>query len=165
MPIPQSAKQIAINAAKQAARESNEFLKEAGKEVLGTPEAPKHEERPQEPAKETPQEPPKKDLSFLNNYKGELEQIHRDNLFKELQQKIAEGIEIPLEDYIKELSVEQREVLKAQMEAVKMQKAAAKNQKMQESPLQVIAKKGRQMVNKIKKQNEQHVETRQAPSG
>src|SRR5260221_12181960 len=136
MPIQQSAKQAAIAVAKQAAREGNEFLKSAHEQIAPTPEIPK--ENQQEPKKETPDPPPQKNLSFLNEYKGELEQIRRDMLFKELQEKIANGEEIPLENYIKELSSEQREVLKAQMEAVKMQKMRAQISQKQDSFPQVI---------------------------
>lgn len=95
---------------------------------------------------------------------AELNQIRRDNLFKELQRKIAEGEGIPLENYIKELGSDQREVLKAQMEAVSMRKIANEN-KSQDSLPQIISKKARGMVGgMVKKRNQQHVETQKMPS-
>jgi uncharacterized protein YPO0396 len=95
---------------------------------------------------------------------AELNQIRRDNLFKDLQRKIAEGEEIPLENYIKELGSEEREVLKAQMEAVKTRKVASEN-KSKDSLPQIISKKARGMVGgMVKKRNQQHVETQKMPS-
>lgn len=163
MPTKQTAKQVAINAAKQAARESNEVLRTAGEQIFSSSEKP--QER-QEGKKEdiAQNNPPQKNLSFLNEYKGELEQIRRDNLFKELQREIAEGEEISLENYVKELGSEQREVLKAQMEAMKTRREAAANQKHESIP-QIISKRARGMMGIIKKRSQQHVEMRQPPSG
>jgi hypothetical protein len=48
----------------------------------------------------------------------ELSDIHKQDLFKDLQAKISQGTIVPLEDY-PELSMEQKQVLKAQMEAVR----------------------------------------------
>jgi hypothetical protein len=163
-----NSKQVAISAAKQVARESNEFLKVAREQIAPMPEFPQKENSVgaarATPSSDVEQKP--KNLGFLDHYKGELEQIRRDDLFKKLQRKIAEGEEIPLEDFITQLSSEQREVLKAQMEAVRMQKERAQNAQEQESPLHVIAKKGRNaMMGMFKKKNETHVETRQPPSG
>ena len=166
-PIPPTAKQVAINVAKQAAHEGNEIFKSAREQIITTSETP---------IKESPldkgdsfknlsnpsNESHPRNLSFLREYKQELDQIRRDNLFKELQRKIAEGEIIPLENYINELSYEQREVLKAQMEAMKIRLEQENSQKP--SFPEIVAKKGRGMFNKIKKRNEQYVETRQPPS-
>lgn len=167
-----SAKQIAINVAKQAARESNEFLKTAGQQVLATPESSREQEsnptripQEREAVVDRQQQAPKKDLSFMNIYKNELEQIRQENLFKELQKRIAEGEEIPLEDFATQLTSEQREVLKAQMEAVRVRKEAMKKEKSDTIP-QIVSKRARGMIGgMVKKRNEQHIETRQAPSG
>ena len=162
MPIPQTAKQIAISAAKQVLHESNEILKSVGEQIAPIPELPKPKnlEQPEEVEENKP-----KDLSFLNVYKSELDEIRRENLFKELQRKISEGEDVYIENYAMQLASEQKDVLKAQMEAVKMQKEATKVQQ-RESPLQVVAKKGRNaMMGMFKKKNEQHVEMRQPPSG
>lgn len=47
----------------------------------------------------------------------ELEDIRKQNLFKSLQERIMQGEIIPLEEYA-ELTMDQKQVLKAQMEAV-----------------------------------------------
>ena len=60
----------------------------------------------------------------MEAFMRELDEIRKQNLFKNLQAKISQGIEVPLEDY-PELSMEQKQVLKAQMEAVKNQRLAA----------------------------------------
>ncbi|CAN5335939.1 hypothetical protein BH10PAT1_BH10PAT1_0580 [soil metagenome] len=160
MAIP-TAQQIAQNVAKTVANESNEVLKNAVEQIFANPEVQREKQKPAE-APVAPVEKPK-DLSFLREYKTELDQIRRDNLFKELQKKITEGEEVLLESYVNELSYEQREVLKAQMEAVKIRKQASVVQQNQSLP-QIISRKGRGMLNSFKKQNQQHVEMRQPPS-
>src|SRR5258708_17142271 len=101
--------------AQQIARQidPSEFLKTAT-EQIGIRPQPQEEEQKQTTAP-SKVEGKKPDLSFLNNYKQELEEIRRESLFKELQQKISEGEFVPLENYIKELSFEQREVLQTQI--------------------------------------------------
>lgn len=166
MSIPQTAKQQAINVAKIAARESNEVLKSAAEQLSPFPQTEKKEVNKQklEDPERAPRVEGQKNLSFLNEYKAELNEIRRDNLFKELQSKISEGESVPLENYINELSYEQREVLKAQMEAIRV-RIDTQNTNQQKSGIrEVVSKKGRQMFNKIKKRNEQHVETRMPPS-
>jgi hypothetical protein len=63
----------------------------------------------------------------------EIEDIRKQNIFKDLQRKISEGKEISLEEY-PELSMEQKQVLMAQMEAVKNQKAMANKNTLAEVP-------------------------------
>jgi len=170
--IPQTAKQAAINIAKQTVRESNEFLKSARQQVAPNPEVSKEEGRPSDSSSpKSKQEEEKKDMaklrehsSFMQTYKQELEQIRRDNLFKELQKKISEGEEIPLGDYVSGLTSEQREVLKAQMEVVKIRREQEGKAKKKDTIPEVVSKKGRQMFSVFKKRNERYVETRQPPS-
>ncbi len=172
MPIAQTAKQAAIATARQVARQSNEILNSARQQIAPTPEISRPESKPtpsSEPRVNPEQEKQRKEASLRNmmrSYDTELSEIRRENLFKELQRKISEGEEVPLEDFAGgELSSEQKDVLKAQMEAVQAQKNATQVQS-QESPLQVVAKKGRNaMMGMFKKKNETHVETRQPPSG
>src|SRR5579859_7421171 len=172
MPIPQTAKQAAINIAKQTARESNEFVKAAREQVAPTEsqkssEEPKADNRTQNEEKDRNKEGVAKlreHSSFMGVYRQELEQIRKDNLFKELQKKISEGEEIPLANYVKELTSEQREVLKAQMEAVRIRREQEEEAKKKNTIPRVVSKKGRQMFFMFKKRNEQHVETRQPPS-
>jgi ABC-type phosphate transport system auxiliary subunit len=166
--IKQTAQQIARSVARQSLNESNEFLKAAREQIAPALEVP-HQEAPKPsiPVQNAEQSEANKNQSIRlkEAYGAELEQIRRDNLFKDLQRKIAEGQTVPLEDYINELGSEQREVLKAQMEAVQVRKKNAELKGKKDSLPKIISKKGRGMFNKIKKQNEQHVETRQPPSG
>jgi hypothetical protein len=74
----------------------------------------------------------------------ELKDMRKQDTFKDLQAKISQGIEVPLEDY-SELSMEQRQVLKAQMEAVKYQKKQAEYNEAQSGVSMAVAKPGRRM--------------------
>ncbi len=119
-----NSKQAAIAAAKQVARESNEFLKSAREQIAPSPEVPRQEAQHTESVPDTSQrDVSNKNLSFLAEYKNELQEIEHESLFKELLKKISEGEEVPVEDFAKELSWEQRDVLKARIEAVKVKKA------------------------------------------
>ena len=100
----------------------------------------------------------------------ELKDIHKQDLFKDLQNKIANGTEIPLGDY-PELSMEQKQVLKAQMEAVKYQKQQAAYAESQPKALFGTAKPSRkfganQRTQKAEAERQQtHVEKPVPPSG
>lgn len=154
--------QIAVSAAKQAVHESNEILKTAREQIAPLPQIDKKDEKPVEKPQTENSKP--RNIGFLREYKNELDEIKRENLFKELQRKISEGENIPIENYAIELNSEQKDVLKAQIEAMNLRSKQNENQSKKNSIPEVISKKGRQMINKIKKQNEMHVETRQPPS-
>jgi len=62
-----------------------------------------------------------KSSRLIEALERELGDIHKQDIFKDLQARITDGEIIPLEDY-SELSMEQKQVLKAQMEAVAFQK-------------------------------------------
>ncbi|HWA51663.1 MAG TPA: hypothetical protein VG895_01250 [Patescibacteria group bacterium] len=161
--LPQSSKQIAINAAKLVARESNEVLKTAGEQIMPSPQDEKKPGDPERPKEVEGQRP--KNLSFLNEYKQELNEIKRENLFKELQRKIAGGETVYLENYINELGHEQREVLKAQIEVMENRKLQEESSKKESGIPQIISKKARGMITgMVKKRNQQNVETRMPPS-
>jgi hypothetical protein len=168
--MPISAKQTAQKAAqavaKQASYETGEFLKSAREQVMTPPETPRQDENKKQEAPQEQKEDStnKRHVSYLESYQQELEQIRRENLYKELLKKVTEGEVVPLEDYAKELSFEQRQVLKAQMEAVKARREQTEQEQSTNSLPQIISKQGRRMFNKLKKQNEMHVETRQPPS-
>jgi hypothetical protein len=127
--VGQTARDIAIKAAKQIAREPLEVLKTAGEQIVGPEAAGLQENPPAEAPQKNFQEQQKiqdkmKASRRMEALNQELTDIHKQDLFKDLQGKIAEGIEVPLEDY-PELSMEQKQVLKAQMEAVRFQKQQA----------------------------------------
>jgi hypothetical protein len=87
----------------------------------------------------------------------ELEDMHKQEKFADLQKRISEGEQISLEEY-PELSLDQKQVLKAQMEAVKNQRLAISNQPLDLS--EPASKKGRQLFNFGKKQSMKNEQTR-----
>lgn len=170
-----SAKSLAKQIAKQMAREPLEILKDAreqttGQELSGQPDNPypstpdnqkqpvEHQNKLQDQMKNS------RRMEALNR---ELDDIHKQERFSDLQKRISEGEGIPLEEY-PELSMEQKQVLNAQMEAVKNQ-IAAQNSQSQGGLIEPAAHKGRQLFNFGKKQamkNEQtRVEKPVPPSG
>jgi hypothetical protein len=147
----QSARDLAQKIAGQMAQEPLEFLKTA-RDQVATPET-------------SPQNPPPGQNNEIRNkaridqekaqdkmkssrrmeaLDQELKDIRKQDLFKDLQAKISQGIEVPLEDYA-ELSMEQKQVLKAQMEAVKYQKQQAAYNETQGGVAMAVAKPGRRM--------------------
>ena len=129
-----SAKTLAQTIAKQIAREPGEILKNAenqvtGQETLETRENPSVNQNPEDRAKLSQHQKELQDKMKssrrMEAFQKELDDIRKQNLFKDLQEKIAQGVVVPLEDY-SELSMEQKQVLKAQMEAVRGQISAQK---------------------------------------
>lgn len=124
-----SAKSLAQQIAKQIAREPIEILKEAKEQTTGEETSnlpgkpvPEHTETQQKKIEEQKQIQDKMKSSRLYDaFKRELDDIRKQDVFSDLQKRISEGEEIPLEDY-PELSMEQKQVLKAEMEAIRMQK-------------------------------------------
>lgn len=127
----QSAKTLAQQIAKQIAREPLEVLKNAGQQVTGV--------EPSESGENSSQNLNHEDQAKINHHENELhdkakssrrmealnqelKDIRRQDLFKDLQNKIAQGIEVPVADF-PELSMEQKQVLMAQMEAVRAQES------------------------------------------
>lgn len=165
--IRQTAKQIAKQAAKQVAREPLEILKTARAQVEGraAPEEQSQKQPEQKANEPTPEEKAKNQAQsqrLMSAYESEIEDIRKQELFKQLQSRISEGEDVPLTEY-REISPEQRQVLEAQKQAVKAQKLAA--EQTRETPLQIISKKGRRMFGKIGLKREQtKVEMRQPPS-
>lgn len=95
----------------------------------------------------------------------EIEDIRKQDKFSDLQKRISEGEEISLEEY-PELSMEQKQVLNAQMEAVKVQST---KYSVQSEGLKVPgSKKGRRFGQGQKQEAEKqqtHVEKPVPPSG
>jgi len=124
----QSAKGLAQKIAKQIAQEPLEVLKDVREQVAPqeiSPQNPQPSQNNENQNKALEEQQKIQDkmksgrrMEALNR---ELSDIHKQDLFKDLQAKISQGIEVPLEDY-SELSMEQKQVLKAQMEAVRMSK-------------------------------------------
>ena len=169
----QSARDLAQKIAKQIAQEPLEVLKNAEEQVVN-PEAPaevspQNQKEGQQKAFESQQKTQDKMKSVrrMEALEQELKDIHKQDLFKDLQRKIAQGITVPLEDY-PELSMEQKQVLKAQMEAVKYQREQAAYAQSQEGFQTPVSKRGRRFgtTRKEEAQKEQtHVEKPVPPSG
>ncbi|MCX6704818.1 MAG: hypothetical protein NT162_00560 [Candidatus Woesebacteria bacterium] len=149
----QSAKNLAQQIARQIAQEPLEVLKEVGSQVTGNEQDVSRQEvgpldnKDAGVQKQTLQNQQKiqdkmestRRMEALNQ---ELQDIHKQDLFKDLQNKIAQGVEVPIADYV-ELSMEQKQVLKAQMEAVRYQKQqAAYNESQNGAPL-IVSKPSR----------------------
>lgn len=128
-----SAKSLAQQIARQMAQEPLEILKNASSQVTGQ-EVAKPQENNSRPASVDDQnklvghqqelQDKMKASRRMEALARELEDMHKQDLFRDLQAKISEGMEVPLENY-EELTMEQKQVLKAQMEAVKFQKEQA----------------------------------------
>lgn len=129
-----SAKDLAKQIAKQVAREPSEMLKSAREQTFGT-EVQKPVESPQteKPVQTSGPLPSQEDNDKLKSGRRlealnkELDDMHKQTVFRQLQAKIMNAEEVPLEEYT-ELTLEQKQVLKAQMEALKMQKLREANQ-------------------------------------
>lgn len=172
-----SAKSLAQQIARQMAQEPLEVLKNASSQVTGI-EAPRSPESASPPQNQEDQsklvhyqqelQDKMKSSRLMEALERELGDIHKQDLFKDLQAKIAEGIEVPLEDY-SELTMEQKQVLKAQMEAVAYQKAQQEYAESQTGgSLFGSSKKGRKMGGGQKQEAEKQqtrVEKPVPPSG
>jgi hypothetical protein len=166
-------KDLAQKIARQMAQEPFEVLKKAetqvaGEQVSGEPQVETSKQENQQKIAQNQKELQDKAKSSrrMEALQREVEDIRKQKLFKELQNKITAGEEVALENY-PELSMEQKQVLKAQMEAVKKQMLNAKyaNDK---SLVEPATKKGRQLFNFGKKtemkREQTHVEKIIPPS-
>lgn len=144
-----STKDLAKKIARQVAQEPLEVLKSAreqtfGAETLKPVENPQTEKLAQTSGQDRGQEENDKLKSGrrLEALNKELEDMHKQTLFKSLQEKVMSGEEVPLEEY-SELTIEQKQVLKAQMEALRAQKTNEANQSRElQEP---VSKKGRRL--------------------
>ncbi len=137
--------QLAQDLAKQIAREPLEILREAGKQIVGGEQAIKSQDIIQTPNIQNPESRPKnthyqnelqdkaKSSRRMEALNQEIADIRKQDLFNDLQSRIAEGEDVSLEDYT-ELSMEQRQVLKAQEEAVKNRIDKEQNTGLNEVP-------------------------------
>lgn len=126
-----SAKTLAQQIAKQMAQEPLEVLKDAREQTTGETigQSDGQSARPPEDQQKLVQNQQElqdkmKSGRLIEALNRELDDIHKQKVFKELQARIANGEEVALEEY-PDLSPEQKQVLRAQMEAVKMQRQQA----------------------------------------
>ncbi|MEK7536736.1 MAG: hypothetical protein AAB559_03100 [Patescibacteria group bacterium] len=126
---------------KAIGEEPLEFLKSAAKQI-NVSENTKPLEQPinQEQSNLDKTAIAEKDGRHLQALESELKDIRRQKIFNELMRRIQAGENIPLEEFT-ELSYEQRDVLKAQIEAVKTRNS----QLVTDQLVMPSAKKGRKM--------------------
>ena len=134
-----SAQDIAKQIAKQIAQEPSEILRDV-KEQTGIEIPQQNEFRKNETVntdnqnlKQAEESDKLKSARMMQALNRELEDIRKQDLFSDLQKRISAGEKIPLEEYIT-LSLEQKQVLKAQMEAYKIQMQKMENQNYSEVP-------------------------------
>lgn len=170
-------KQAIKKSAQQMAQEPLELLKSAAKQITGVENLPNSNPKDQqEKSKEEEGGVPQDEQNYkkqvaeqdgrhLQALESELKDIRRQKLFNELMKRIQSGEDIPLEEF-SELSYEQKDVLKAQMEAFKKQQAI---QASQSSGIPMpSSKQGRKMGGGQKgaaKKEETRVEKPVPPSG
>lgn len=166
-----SAKVLAQQIAKQITEEPVEILKNVKEQTIESETARQQDSQtaghPEESKTQTDQKSELDKLKSVRRIEAlnrEISDIQKQDLFKDLQKRISGGEEVPLEDY-PELSMEQKQVLKAQMEAVKNQRIANSEQPL----IEPQTHKGRQLFNFGKKtevkRQQTHVEKIVPPSG
>jgi len=127
-----SARDLAQKIARQMAQEPLEILKDAGAQVAGNEQSANRQEvgpldsKNSEGRTQTLQNQQKlqdkmKSIRRMEALNQELKDIRKQDLFKDLQNKISRGVDVPIADYT-EFTMEQKQVLKAQMEAYKNQR-------------------------------------------
>ena len=162
-----SAKTLAQNVARQMAREPLEVLKTAGSQVAGeTPmqqDSFPHGQTPDTQAKIIQNQRESADRMKsgrrMEAYQRELDDIRKQNVFKDLQSRIAQGIVVPLEDY-PELTMEQKQVLRAQEEAVEFQKKQAEYVESKKGGLPTVKSKPSRRFGHGQKQEAEKQQTR-----
>lgn len=176
MPISQNLKQSLKKTARQIQNEPLEILKSAAKQVtgdeniklpwedVGTDSKPMEEKQandnqtngPSNDEKEYKKKLAEQDGRKLEALESELRDIRRQKQFNELLSRIQNGEDVPVEEF-QELSVEQRDVLKAQLEATQKRKQQTNVVSNLPEP---TAKKGRRMMGGGQKQSAQKQTTR-----
>jgi hypothetical protein len=161
--------QIAKQVARQMAQEPIEILKEAGQQVSGESRPDKSSQSHSEEKKNEEDSDLKQKIEYqgqrqIQALQQEIKDMENQKIFNELLKKISEGEEVSLENY-PQLTAEQKQVLKAQMEAVKMRREEAEKEKPVAEP---VTKKSRKLFGFGSSQAEKqktHVEKILPPSG
>lgn len=169
-----AAKTLAQQIAQQMRKEPLEILKEVRSQAA--PESMKREENsasPQQNNQDSSQElhnqltqiDKNKSERLISAFNKELDDIRKQKIFKDLQARISAGEKIALHEY-GELTMEQKQVLQAQMEAVAAQTG---NQSQNFSDVPSISSKPNRRFGAGQKQAAQkeqtHVEKPVPPSG
>ena len=169
-------KQAIKKSAQQLQNEPLEILKSAAKQVTGAESLPWEGEKQQQEKPKNNDDIPSEEIQYkkqvaeqegkkLQALEAELRDIRIQKLFNSLMQRIQNGEDVPLEEFV-DLPYQQRDVLKAQMEAVKKQRIMQQNQSS--GIPEPAAKRGRQMGGGQKgaaKKEQTRVEKPVPPSG
>ena len=155
-----------------------EILKTAKRQVTGQESKPTQEQpsNARTTTQKTPTESTKTNLTGaveldreksrrrIEAHRRELESIKSQKTFEELQKRISEGEDLPIENF-SELSMEQKQVLRAQIEAVKTKMQTAQQSEVLIEPTSK-RKKGvlKGMAGKLDKMKRKS-EIRMGPSG
>lgn len=119
-----TAQDLAHNIAKQIANEPSEILKEAAGQVVGDgvqiPDIQTGTKLQEENQEYHESQDKIKSQRVFGALQKEIEDIRRGDVFKDLQARISQGVDVPIDNYT-ELSMEQKQVLKAQAEAFRNQ--------------------------------------------
>lgn len=139
-------KKAAIKMAQDLAQEPVEILKGVASQVLPVSEELSQNSKDSQSSffgikknnfsQEEKEEQDRVDISRLRELESELKQIRIEKQVRELQEKIANGDVVYLEKY-PEIPIEQKQVLKAQMEAVakrRQEEAKAQSSYIQAEP-------------------------------
>jgi hypothetical protein len=128
-----SARDLAQKIARQISQEPLEVLKTAANQVTSPetisqnpPQAQNSESREKAVESQKKLQDKMKSERRMEALNQEMKDIHKQDLFKDLQDKISQGVDVPVADYT-ELSVEQKQVLMAQKEAYQNSKTANEN--------------------------------------
>lgn len=164
-------KQAIKKSVQQVKQEPLEILRTATRQISGEEERPQQQEPPKSENNEAPPEEIKykkqvaeQDGRRLEALNSEIKDITRQKIFNDLMRRIQSGEDVPVEEF-SELSFEQKDVLKAQVEAVKTQRLNTQNTNTLPEP---GAKKGRKMGGGQKgaaKKEQTRVEKPVPPSG
>ena len=163
----QTTKNLAQKIAKQMANEPFEILKEAKTQVGGGEELNINSEDSQTGGEENPQKNEENTKALAERDKirsqrliealqHELRDTTKSDLIKNLQSKIASGETVYLENY-PQLSPEEKEMLKKQIEAVNLQKQQATSK--EQGLVEPVPHKGRKLFNFGKKTQMQRQQT------
>lgn len=168
-------KQAIKKSAQQVRQEPLELLKTATRQITGVENLPNSNFESREPAQNAnPDQVPDDELKYkkqvaeqdgrrLEALTSEIKDITRQKIFNDLMKRIQSGEDVPVGEF-SELSYEQKDVLKAQMEAAK-----ARNSQPVTNQLELPqAKRGRKMGGGQKgaaKKEQTRVEKPVPPSG
>lgn len=159
--------------AKIFADEPLEILKNARDQITGSGEYDDNYQENNTPKNDGPSEGEinykkqiaEKDGRHLEALETELKDIRCQKIFDDLMRRIQSGEYVPLEEF-SELSYEQKDVLKAQMEVIKQQKINAENTN-DKVLVEPVAKRGRWLMGQKQtaEKQQRRVENPLSPSG